>query len=70
MRTIPQRAAGHRAPAFRLNDSEPDGLFEAISTHGSSLRRRVDAVRDLVESDPNEAMKVLRGWLAHEAEAR
>ena len=70
MRTIPQRGAAHRAPAFRLNDSEPDGLFEAISTHGSSLRRRVDAVRDLVESDPNEAMKVLRGWLAHEAEAR
>lgn len=67
-RTIPTRAAPVRRPLQR--NEEADGLFEAIATHGSALKRRVDAVRDFVDADPNEAMKVLRTWLAHEAEAR
>lgn len=58
--------AGGQAP-MHFNPGD-EGILEAISVQSSALKRRVEAVRGLVDSDPNEAMKVLRGWLSHEVE--
>lgn len=41
-----------------------------LAVHGNKLKRRVEAIRHFVDEDPNEAMKVLRGWLSEEIAAK
>lgn len=58
------------APQMPALDPEEDEFMGALAVHGSKLKRRVDTIRRFVDDDPNEAMKVLRGWLAEEAPAK
>lgn len=65
-RTLP---APH-APVFETLDPEEDEFMGALTIHGNRLKRRVAAIRKFVDDEPNEAMKVLRSWLAEEAPAK
>ncbi|WP_102223795.1 flagellar basal-body MS-ring/collar protein FliF [Acidimangrovimonas sediminis] len=57
-------------PALDAYDPEEDEFMGALTIHGGKLKRRVDAIRRFVDDDPNEAMKILRSWLAEEAPAK
>jgi flagellar M-ring protein FliF len=70
MRTIPARSSGAVSQPVRMDAAAGGDFIEAISVQESALKRRVDAVRNFVDDDPNEAMKVLRGWLTHEVQAQ
>ncbi len=53
-----------RQHVYAAAPPDSTSFFEAISVPNSALKRRADAIRALVDDDPNEAMKVLRTWLA------
>ncbi|TMV83381.1 flagellar M-ring protein FliF, partial [Thioclava sp. BHET1] len=70
-RTIPPRGGVQKLQPYSAEgEAEADTFINQLAGQGSGLKRRVEVVRRLVDEDPNEAMKVLRGWLAAEAEAR
>ena len=45
------------------------GYIETMGIRGRLTKARVDAVRDAADQRPDQVLRVLRSWLASEAEA-
>ncbi|MAQ35767.1 MAG: flagellar M-ring protein FliF [Thioclava sp.] len=65
-----QEAAEPAAPVQRAERYDPAGDEELITNFaisGAILKRKVSAIQKIAEDEPQEALKVLRGWLLNEA---
>ena len=50
-------------------DLAPHEYLETMGIRGRLTKARVDAVREAADQRPDEVLRVLRSWLATEAEA-
>ncbi|MFC2970542.1 flagellar basal-body MS-ring/collar protein FliF [Acidimangrovimonas pyrenivorans] len=67
-RPAPPRPAVVRPQAVTsISGGLGEGLFDSGTIHSSMFKRKVETVRGYVQQEPNEAIKILRGWLMNEA---
>lgn len=52
------------------DDGAPHEYVETLGVRGSLIKARVEAIQALAEDKPDEVLRVLRGWLVAEADAR
>jgi len=52
------------------DDGTPHEYIETLGVRGSLIKARVEAIQALAEDKPDEVLRVLRGWLVAEADAR